>query len=167
MLKTARTMIPALLIAIASFTLPAIADEDAESGIQMAAGRWIFDVQIQMPMQTEPASQKLQTCVTDEPITAETLMPWAESQGCKIRSVKAIDNGLKWKLRCSVNGQKSRGKGEFTVDGDRGEGKARVNFEMGGRRMAVITKWDAIRLGECSTGSVADPAPPEASEDTD
>ena len=152
MLKTVRTMIPALLIAIASFSSPAIADDDAENGIQMAAGRWIFDVQIQMPMKTEPASQKLQTCVTDEPITAETLMPWAESQGCKIRSVKAIDNGLKWKLRCSVNGQKSRGKGEFTVDGDRGAGKARVNFEMGGRRMAVITKWDAIRLGECSTG---------------
>jgi hypothetical protein len=165
--KTARTMIPALLIAIASFSLPAIADDDAEKGIEMAAGRWIFDVQIQLPMQTEPASQKLQTCVTDEPITAETLMPWAESQGCKIRSVKAIENGLKWKLRCSVNGQKSRGNGEFTVEGDRGEGKARVNFEMGGRRMAVITKWEAIRLGECSTASGADQASPETSDDTD
>ena len=165
--KTPRTVIPALLLAIASYSSPAIADDDAEKGIQMAAGRWIFDVQIQMPMQPEPASQKLQTCVTDEPITAETLMPWAESQGCRIRSVKAIDNGLKWKLRCSVNGQKSRGKGEFTVDGHRGEGKARVNFEMGGRRMAVITKWDAVRAGECSTESAAEPAPPEESDDTD
>lgn len=165
--KTARTMIPALLIAIAAFSLPAIADDEAEKGIQMAAGRWIFDVQIQLPMQTEPASQKLQTCVADEPITAQTLMPWAESQGCKIRSVKAIENGLKWKLRCSVNGQKSRGKGKFTVDGDRGEGDARVNFEMGGRRMSVITKWEAIRAGECSTESAEDTATPEPAEDTD
>jgi hypothetical protein len=127
-----------------------MAADDQLKGIRMTEGRWIFDVRIQMPMQAKPLLQKLQTCVADEPITAETLMPWAESQGCKIASVRVKENGLTWKLRCKVNGQRSKGSGEFNVDGDRGEGKARINFEMGGRRLAIVTKWDARHAGPCS-----------------
>ena len=122
------------------------ADDD---GIQMKPGTWIFDVRIQMPLQTEASEKRLQTCVTDEPITAEDLMPWAESQGCRIRSVKASENALTWKLKCKISGQRSRGRGSFEVDGDKGEGKTTVNFEMGGRRLSIITEWDAQHVGPC------------------
>lgn len=121
----------------------------ADDGIHMKPGTWIFDVRIQMPLQTEPSEQRLQTCVTEEPITAEDLMPWAESQGCRIRSVKAKENALTWKLKCKISGQRSRGRGSFEVDGDKGEGKTTINFEMGGRRLSIITEWDAQHVGPC------------------
>jgi hypothetical protein len=93
-------------------------------------------------------------------------MPWAESQGCKIRSTKAVGDKLTWKLRCKKDGQKSRGNGEFEVDGDNAEGKARVNFEMAGRRMSVVTEWDANRVSDCpeSKSTASDSASPEAPE---
>jgi hypothetical protein len=78
-------------------------------------------------------------------------MPWAEGMGCKIRKVKAIEDGITWRLRCKINGQNSRGRGEFTVNGDRGKGKVKLGIEMGGRSLFILTKWDARRVGACSS----------------
>ena len=150
MTQIIRLAIPVLLCVVVSGAFPALAEDPTEEGIHLAAGQWLFDVEILMPMQTEPTNQRFQSCMTGDPITVSTLMPWAESQGCKIGGVRATENKLSWKLRCKLSGQKSRGRGEFTVDGDHAEGKASVNFEMGGRRMSIVTTWDANRVGECS-----------------
>lgn len=149
MLQTIFATFAVLLIALASGASPALAGETPEAGIQLPEGQWLFEVQILMPMQTEPSVQRFKTCLTSDPVTASTLMPWAESQGCKIRNTKANGDKLTWKLRCRKDGQKSRGYGEFEVDGERAKGKARISFDMGGRRMAVTTAWDANRLGDC------------------
>lgn len=159
MSKTNRTGILVLLLAALLTPTPLLAEEPSEEGIQLREGQWLFNVHIQMPMQSEPTVQKFKTCITSDPVTASTLMPWAESQGCKIRNTKVAGDRLTWKLRCRKSGQRSRGGGEFEVDGDRAEGKARINFEMGGRRMSVVTEWEAERLGECS-GTAGDVTPP-------
>lgn len=164
MSKTVRITIPVLLFALALGAAPVRAENPSEVGILLTEGLWIFDVQILMPMQTEPTLQRFKSCVMSDPITASTLMPWAESQGCKIRSSKVVGDKLTWKLRCKKDGQKSRGQGEFEVDGDSAEGKARVNFEMGGRRMSIVTKWDANRLGDCLETTASDSASPEEPE---
>jgi hypothetical protein len=163
-----RNTIPVLLLSIAFAASPVLAADPSEEGLALMAGQWIFDVRVQMPMQAKPSTQTLKSCVTSEPITAETLMPWAEAQGCKIRSVKVRDNELSWKLRCKLNGQKSRGPGKFSVDGEEGEGKATVSFDAGGRRMSIVTRWDARRVGACSAasaGNLSPPAPQEPEED--
>jgi len=155
-----RIAIPVLLLVLALGSSPVLAEDSSEQGIQLAEGQWVFDVQVLMPMKTEPTHQRFKTCVTSDPITASTLMPWAESQGCKIRNSKAVGDKLTWKLRCRKDGQKSRGKGEFEVDGERAEGKARVNFEMGGRRLSIVTEWNAKRVGICPEASASDSATP-------
>lgn len=161
-----RVIVPVFVLSLGLFTSSVRADD--EVGLKMAEGHWIFDVHVQIPMQAKPSAQRLQTCVTEEPITIETLMPWAESQGCKVRGAKQIENGLSWKLRCKLNGQRSRGSGEFTAVGERGEGKARVNFEMGGRRVSIVTTWDARRTGECPTKTQDDsPALQSEADDED
>lgn len=109
-----------------------------------------------MPMQSEPSHSTLQSCVTNEPVTVKHLMPWAEAQGCEISNVKSVQNGLKWRLLCDVNGQPSRGRGTFTAEGKSGEGKARVSVAMGARSLAIVTHWDARRVGPCSENSVSD-----------
>ncbi len=147
--KIVLAAISVLLVPILLGRPVAIADDAPEIGVQLAEGLWLFDISVRMPMQSSPTIQTMKACVGSEPLTASRLMPWAEKQGCKIRGVKEIENGIKWKLRCSVNGQKSKGKGEFTVVGEEGSGKARVNFEMAGQRMSITTKWDAKRLGSC------------------
>jgi hypothetical protein len=162
--QTIRTTIPVLLLALALGSSTALAEDSSEDGVRLREGLWVFDVRILMPMQTEPSVQKFKTCVESDPITASTLMPWAESQGCKIRSTKAVGDKLTWKLRCKKDGQKSRGSGEFEVDGDSAEGKARVNFEMAGQRMSVVTEWDANRVGGCSASTASDSASPEEPE---
>jgi hypothetical protein len=159
--QTLRTTIPVLLLLIGMGASPIVAADPSEEGIVLTAGQWIFDVRVQMPMQATPSMQTLQSCVTSDPITAETLMPWAEAQGCKIRGVKVRNNELSWKLRCKLNGQKSRGSGKFSVDGEKGEGKATVSFEAGGRRMSIVTRWDARRVGTCSAAGAGNLAPPE------
>jgi len=165
MSKLVHTPILVLLVSLAVGTLAAVADDAPEIGIPLTEGLWVFDVQIRMPMQTSPTIQKTKACIGSEPLTAERLMPWAEKQGCRITGIKAIEGGIKWKLRCKINGQRSKGSGEFTVSGDRGQGMTRVNFEMAGQRMSISTKWDAKRMGECPAAEVlnltpgADPAP--------
>lgn len=157
--QTIRTSMPVLLLAVALGSPPALAANSPEEGIVLMAGKWLFDVETRLPMQAKPSVQTFQTCMTSEPLTASTLMPWAESQGCKIGSVKAIENKLTWKLRCKRDGQKSRGRGEFKVDGERGEGKVKVSFEMGGRRLLIITKWQAKRVGDCTAATGSDLLP--------
>lgn len=149
-MKILGATIAALLLMIGLASSRAPAEDRPQEGLFLEPGQWVFDIRIQLPMQAVPSTQKLQTCVTTEPITAKTLMPWAEAQGCKISGVKVVDQKLKWKLRCKINGQKARGGGTFSVDGDHGKGKAVVSFDMAGRRMSVITRWDAIRVGTCS-----------------
>ena len=163
-----RNTIPVLLLPIAFAASSVLAADPSEEGLALMAGQWIFDVRVQMPMQAKPSTQTLKSCVTSDPITAQTLMPWAEAQGCKIRGVKVRKNELSWKLRCNLNGQKSRGTGKFSAEGDQGEGKATVSFEMGGRRMSIVTRWDARRVGTCSAEgarNLAPPVPVEPDED--
>ena len=141
-----------ILFVLAAFLSASLveAKDTKQKGITLTPGQWLIDIEIQAPMQPKPTRRQAKTCVTDEPFTAESLMPWAEEQGCKIRGVKAVDNKLTWVLRCRRDGQRSKGRGEFTVDGDHGEGKAKINFEMAGKRMSLVSKWDAKRIGECS-----------------
>jgi len=141
------------------------AADDPKEGLVLPPGRWIFDISVRMPMQSKPAVQRLQSCVTDDPITPETLMPWAEERGCKMRSVKVVENRMTWILRCNLNGKRSRGKGEFEVDGDRAEGKASVRFEMGGRRLAIFTDFTAKRSGTCTAASSGDEIQEDTAED--
>ncbi len=159
MTQSSRIHLPVCLILLALCSAPAQADDGDKKGLVLEAGQWVFDVKIQMPMQTEPTTQVLQSCMTSEPITAETLMPWAEETGCKINGVKVKDDTLTWKLRCKLNDQRSRGKGEFSAKGRSGKGKARVNFEAGGRRMAIVTKWEARRVGDCPDAATTGPEP--------
>ena len=137
------------ILAIAMTTAAAAAESD-EVGLVLPEGLWIFDVTVYMPMQTKPSEQRLRSCVTNDPVTADSLMPWAESQGCKVRSVKIKKNRMTWQLRCNQNGQRSRGRGEFEVEGEKGEGHATVSFEMGGRRMSMKTEFAAQRVGACA-----------------
>lgn len=167
MSKKNRTGILVLLLAALLTPTPLLAEEPAEAGIQLREGQWLFNVHIQMPMQSKPTVQKFKTCITNDPVTASTLMPWAESQGCKIRNAKVAGDRLTWKLRCRKSGQRSRGQGEFEVDGDRAEGKARINFEMGGRRMSVVTEWEAERVGECSETTAVESSPSTVEPDND
>lgn len=167
MSKKNRTGILVLLLAALLTPTPLLAEEPAEAGIQLREGQWLFNVHIQMPMQSKPTVQKFKTCITNDPVTASTLMPWAESQGCKIRNAKVAGDRLTWKLRCRKSGQRSRGQGEFEVDGDRAEGKARINFEMGGRQMSVVTEWEAERLGECSETTAVESSPSTDEPDHD
>lgn len=154
-----RATISLLLLASVLSSSPGWAEDPHEEGIVLTAGEWIFDVQIRMPMQTEPNVKRYRSCVTNDPITVSTLMPWAEAQGCKIRGIKAVEDKLTWKLRCKMSGQKSRGRGKFTVDGDHAEGRASVDFEMGGRSLSIVTKWDAERVGDCSEATPGDLTP--------
>lgn len=149
-----------LVLSIALRSAPVLAADPPEEGLVLAAGQWIFDVQVQMLMQAKPTTQSVHTCATNEPITPDQLMPWAESRGCKIGSVKVRKNELSWKLRCNHNGQRSRGGGKFSAKGDRGEGRATVSFEMGGRQLSVVTLWDARRVGVCAADSAGPLAPP-------
>ena len=142
-----------LALLVPSFSL---ADDASEIGIPLREGLWVFDVQIRMPMQTSSSVQKTKACIGAEPLTAERLMPWAEKQGCRIQGVKEIENGIKWKLRCKISGQRARGSGEFTVEGERGKGKTRVNFEVAGQSMSISTKWDAVRVGPCEDVDASD-----------
>jgi len=154
---------PALLSASSTW-----ADDATEAGIHLAKGLWIFDVSIRSPLQSAPASQKLKACVGDDPLTAEKLMPWAESRGCKIRNVVAVEDGIKWKIRCNKNGQKSKGSGEFhLVSEQRGDGKSKIQFEMGGRRMSIVTKWKADRVGTCKDPDATDFAPEAVTSESD
>jgi hypothetical protein len=123
----------------------------------LAEGLWLFDVAVLMPMTTEPTTQTLRSCMTGEPLTAEKLMPWAESQGCRIRGARVEENELSWKLSCRMNGQRSRGSGEFKIEGDTGVGEARVSFEMAGRRLSIQTDWEARRVGPCPKLEADDP----------
>lgn len=136
------------------------AADSAEPGIVLNEGQWLFDIRVQMPMQAKPSIQKVTSCVTSEPMTAETLMPWAEKQGCKVRGARVEENRLSWKLRCRMEGQRSRGRGEFSVDGDQGAGEATVNIEMGNRKMPIKTRWTAKRMGPCPAGASTDLAAP-------
>ncbi len=138
-----------LLVAVLG-TSPVQAKDSEPKGITLTPGLWLIDIEIQAPMQPKPTRQRTQTCVTDELFTVDSLMPWVKDQGCKIRGVKAVENKLTWTLRCRREGQRSKGRGEFTVNGDHGEGKAKINFEVAGKRMSLVSKWDANRVGECS-----------------
>lgn len=159
MRQTIWITISVLLLAMALSSSSVHAEDPPEKGIVLTPGQWIFDVEIRMPMQTVPTVERFRSCTTNDPITVSTLMPWAESQGCKIRSVRAVEDKLTWKLRCKISGQTARGRGEFKADGDHAEGKASVHFEMGGRSLSIVTKWDAKRIGDCSETNASDSTP--------
>ena len=145
----------------------ALADDQAEPGLILREGEWVFDVKIRLPLQTAPNVQKIRTCQAGEPVTASgTLMPWAKEQGCKIRSPKVDGDKLSWKIRCRRDGQKSRGSGKFTADGDRAEGKATIKFEVAGQRMSIVTVWEAERVGDCPGSASAQPAPSSSPADS-
>jgi hypothetical protein len=165
--QTHRITILILLLSLGFGSSPAQAADDPKEGLVVPAGRWLFEISVRMPMQSKPTVQRLQSCVTDDPVTAETLMPWAEERGCKVRSVRVVENKMTWKLRCSQNGQKSRGKGEFEVDGDQGQGNASVSFEMGGRSLTIFTDFTAKRSGTCTAASTGDPTQEDTVEDSE
>ena len=121
----------------------------ADDGLKLDPGQWEIAVEVVLPMQTEPTRQSFRSCMGEELVTPQTIMPWAEAQGCRIRKVKVEESTMEWKLSCKLNGERSRGSGSFTSHGETADGQAKVFVEMGGRRLAIITKWDARRVGEC------------------
>ena len=167
MRQTHRITIPVLVLTLMMGAYPVLAKDSPKEGIVLPEGLWLFDIQVRMPMQSKPSVQKFKSCITSDPLSADTLMPWAESQGCKIRSVKVVEDKLTWKLKCNQNGQKSRGRGEFNVDGDQGKGKASVSFEMGGRRLTIFTDISAARVGACSGASDSELALPKEMKDSE
>ncbi len=121
----------------------------AEAGLKLDPGQWEIAIEVLLPMQTEPTKQLFRSCMGEDLVTPQRIMPWAEAQGCKIRKVEVEESTMEWKLSCKLNGERSRGAGSFTSHGETADGEAKVFVEMAGRRVAIITKWDAQRVGEC------------------
>jgi hypothetical protein len=161
------TTILVLLFSILVGSSSALAKDAPKEGLDIPPGMWLFDISVLMPMQSQATTQTVKSCVGDDPMTADTLMPWVEDQGCKIRSVRAVENKLTWKLRCKRDGQRSRGKGEFVLDGNRGAGKATVNFEMGGRTLTIRTNFTAARVGDCVAAGASEAPSTVDSEKTE
>jgi hypothetical protein len=53
------------------------------------------------------------------------------------------------------------------VDGDQGEGKASVSFEMGGRSLTIFTDFTARGSGTCAAASSGDPIQEDTAEDSE
>jgi hypothetical protein len=143
-----RTTLTVIVVFVFVFAIQAGLAQ-AEAGLQLEPGQWEIAIEVMLPMQTEPTKQLFSSCMGEELVTPQTIMPWAEAQGCRIRRVEVEESTMEWKLSCKLNGERSRGAGSFTSHGETADGEAKIFVEMAGRRIAIITKWDARRIGEC------------------
>ncbi len=148
-MKTNSSHLIMLLLVVVFAPAIAVAGDGDEKGVKLPPGLWQFDLELQMPMQNAPEKRTMNVCIGEEPVTPADLMPWAEQFECSVRKPTVKKNLLTWRLICNVRGARQKGKGRFEVDGEEARGNVRIDIDMGARRLAVQTDWDARRTGEC------------------
>lgn len=134
---------------IASFALcltaPTIADE-----LKIKPGLWKSTTFTTNPVTQQEQKVEDEECITPDKATfsAETMMKDAPGE-CKTLNSNLSGDTLSFSIECSMQGGKTTVNGEFTVAGDKGNGKMDMQMEIAGQKMSMSSRMTSQRVGEC------------------
>ena len=133
-------------VAFLLFLLAANPGAHADS-ITVTPGKWEVVTSVQMPMLPGPRVEKTTECVKTGELSPGDFLD--DSDECKLTRQTVNGNTLSWEVQCDVEGGQAKGAGSFTANDSIGNGTMRMEMPIQGHPFAVLTSWQAKRIGDC------------------
>jgi hypothetical protein len=135
-----------LLIAAASISLPASADEEY---LPMQPGEWRVTTEVAVSLVPRPRVRDNYQCVTADDLLVDELT--GSSKLCDNEEIRVSGDTMTWKVRCREQMKGNSGEGRVTMGDGKfsGEMQLRGAPPKDGEPLVVTTTWKGERLGDC------------------
>jgi hypothetical protein len=136
----------ALLIAAASISLPAWADEER---LPIQPGKWKVTTEVVVSIAPRPRVRNNIQCVTADDLRADELT--GSSDLCDNEEIRLSGDTMTWKILCREQMKGNSGVGRVTMSDGKfsGEMQLRGAPRTEGDPVVVTTTWKGQRLGDC------------------
>ncbi len=119
----------------------------AEENFSIRSGLWQMTTTSTNTMMPEPIVTTNEVCVEGNEFNPEDMVQDMDS--CEVLTESVQANRLRYGMQCQVEGGEATIEGEYTVNGDEGQGSMSMNMKMGPIVMDVNVDWQSVYLGPC------------------
>ncbi len=144
-----------LVITCLFFLIPTAGMADS---FTMNPGKWEFTTTMTMPMLPAPQVTTDTECITEEDARRDPINDLLSDGNCRMLKKKQSRNSMTFEMECNNEGVTSKGRGQFSSNGNSASGSMDMTMEMPDMpamanmpagSMKIQTTWRGKRIGAC------------------